>query len=57
MEITYFERVAYREPAVFWVFKERIDNILASFDNIRSIDDMKIFPKPYWHWEKLTKHC
>lgn len=49
MEITYFERVAYREPAVFWVFKERIDNILASFDNIRSIDDMKIFPKPYWH--------
>ena len=40
MEITYFERVAYREPAVFWVFKERIDNILASFDNIRSIDDI-----------------
>ncbi|MBR2340319.1 MAG: hypothetical protein IKA74_05750 [Clostridia bacterium] len=40
MEITYFERVAYREPAVFWVFKERIDTILASLDNIRSIDDI-----------------
>ena len=40
MEISYFERVAYREPAVFWVFKERLDTILANLDNMYSIDDI-----------------
>ncbi len=40
MEISYFERVAYREPAVFWVFKERLDTILANFDNMHLIDDI-----------------
>ena len=40
MEISYFERVAYREPAVFWVFKERLDTILTNLDNMHSIDDI-----------------
>ena len=40
MKTPYFERVSYREPAVFWVFKERIDTILASLDEIVSIDDI-----------------
>lgn len=40
MKTPYFERVAYREPAVFWVFKERIDTILASLDEKVSIDDI-----------------
>ena len=40
MEISYFERVAYREPAVFWVFKERLDTILANLYNMHSIDDI-----------------
>ena len=29
METPYFERVAYRDPTVFWAFKERIDTILS----------------------------
>lgn len=40
MGTPYFERVAYREPAVFWVFKERLDTILASIDNMQSMDDI-----------------
>mgnify|MGYP003307814569 CR=1 FL=1 len=45
METPYFERVAYREPAVFWVFKERLDTILSNIDNMQSMDDiMEIIP-------------
>lgn len=40
METPYFERVAYREPAVFWVFKERLDTILSNIDNMQSMDDI-----------------
>lgn len=40
MGTPYFERVAYRDPAVFWVFKERLDTILASIDNMQSMDDI-----------------
>lgn len=40
MGTPYFERVAYREPAVFWIFKERLDTILASIDNMQSMDDV-----------------
>ena len=44
MEISYFERAAYREPIVFWAFKERIYTILANLKNMHSIDDiMEIF--------------
>lgn len=40
MKTSYFDRVAYREPAAFWGFKERIDSILVSLDNMCSIDDI-----------------
>lgn len=40
MEISYFDRVSYREPAVFWMFKERIDTILANLEDMHSIDDI-----------------
>ena len=40
MELSYYERVAYREPTLFWAFKERIDAVLSNLDNIHSIDDI-----------------
>ena len=40
MEISYFERVAYGEPADFRMFKERIDTILANLENMNVIDDI-----------------
>ena len=40
MKIAYYERVAYRSPEEFWIFKERIDTVLSKHGDIHSIDDV-----------------